>query len=1118
MPASPDRDKIIRRLEDFDLRALFIEELGWDRGGSDLEVPVAGRTYALEAVAHKRGLVAYQCVAASAAAFPDHPTRQKIEKAVAKTVREHLIVYVSHDQDAQCWQWVKREPGRPDRTRTHVHRRGQSGESLRQRLHTLAFALKEEETVTLIDVTRRVRAAFDVEKVTKRFYDRFKKEHAAFLGFIEGIAAAADREWYASLMLNRMMFIYFIQKRGFLDDDPDYLRNRLERVRQQQGNGNFHSFYRLFLLRLFHEGLGQPAAARAPELAALLGRVPYLNGGLFDVHDLERDNPDIRIPDDAFAQIFAFFDAYQWHLDDRPLRDDNEINPDVLGYIFEKYVNQKQMGAYYTKEDITGYISRNTVVPFLFDRARKDCSIAFKPAAERPRPGNTRGAPAYGVWRLLADDPDRYFYEAVRHGITYDVHEKEALAEKRELPPEIAAGLDDVAQRAGWNRPAPPAYGLPTETWREHVARRQRYEEVRAKLAGGAVTSINDCITYNLDVEKLAHDAIAGSEGPELVRAFWKALRRVSVLDPTCGSGAFLFAALNVLEPLYTACLDAMRGFLDDLDRSQRPHRPEKLSDFRKVLHQVEAHASERYFVLKSIIIDNLYGVDIMEEAVEICKLRLFLKLVAQLDTYEQIEPLPDVDFNVRAGNTLVGFTSLEEVKRTLSADLVKQLALPRIEERAEIADRAFRQFRAMQTEHGMDADKFAGAKADLRKRLDELRNELDEYLAGDYGVKVKSRKAYRQWRASHQPFHWFVEFYGIMHRGGFDVVIGNPPYVSAGKVRKSYTVKNLASDTCPDIYAWILERSQDLLGLGGRTGMIVPLSLSFSSAFEPCRQLLFSGYSDNWFASFGRIPSALFSFDVRVRNTLHIALKSKNPATSRTTRLHRWFDAARPMLFETLEYTPFRPSLWQYRIPKLNSVALAESFERLFEKQGRTLNAVISSRPTPHVLHFKKTAYNWLNFCRELPPCYDANEKSIAHTKFGRLYFEDSQLRQLAMLLANGKVMLAFWFAIGDDFDVTRWNFVDFPFDLERLPKNRAVKLLRNFPRLEAAMAEAVQFKQNAGKRVGNYNLAKCRNITDVSDRLFCEALEIGDVWEDIELYYVQTVRTDFSSDYEQK
>ena len=268
-----------------------------------------------------------------------------------------------------------------------------------------------------------------------------------------------------------------------------------------------------------------------------------------------------------------------------------------------------------------------------------------------------------------------------------------------------------------------------------------------------------------MDIEQFALDVIAGSEGPELVRAFWKAMQSVSILDPTCGSGAFLFAALNVLEPLYTACLDAMRGFLDDLEHSKRTYRPEKLSDFRKVLEQIETHASERYFVLKSIIIDNLYGVDIMEEAVETCKLRLFLKLVAHLDTYDQIEPLPDIDFNVRAGNTLVGFTSREQVKQALSSDLINQLSLPQIEERAEIADRAFRKFREMQTEHGMDARAFANAKLDLRKRLDDLRNELDEYLAGEYGVKTDDEAAYQQWRGSHQPFHWFVEFYGIMHK-----------------------------------------------------------------------------------------------------------------------------------------------------------------------------------------------------------------------------------------------------------------------------------------------------------------------------------------------------------------
>ena len=171
------------------------------------------------------------------------------------------------------------------------------------------------------------------------------------------------------------------------------------------------------------------------------------------------------------------------------------------------------------------------------------------------------------MWRLLSDDPDRYFHDAMRHGITYDLDNKTTLVPDRALPPEIAVGVDDVSKRGRWNESAPSEYALPTETWREHVARRQRYKDVRAKLMAGQITSINDLITYNLDIEKFAHDAIAASEGADLVRAFWKALETVSILDPTCGSGAFLFAALNILEPLYNACLDAMRGFLDDLAR-----------------------------------------------------------------------------------------------------------------------------------------------------------------------------------------------------------------------------------------------------------------------------------------------------------------------------------------------------------------------------------------------------------------------------------------------------------------------------------------------------------------------------------------------------------------------
>ena len=65
-----------------------------------------------------------------------------------------------------------------------------------------------------------------------------------------------------------------------------------------------------------------------------------------------------------------------------------------------------------------------------------------------------------------------------------------------------------------------------------------------------------------------------------------------------------------------------------------------------------------------------------------------------------------------------------------------------------------------------------------------KLDAELDRYLAGEYGVNVERQKDFEVWKTSHQPFHWFVEFYGIMHAGGFDVIIGNPPYIGTRNYR----------------------------------------------------------------------------------------------------------------------------------------------------------------------------------------------------------------------------------------------------------------------------------------------------------------------------------------------
>ncbi len=1115
-----NKPRIQQHLRDFNFRQLFIEGLGWDHPPASAEIIVDGQPYTLPAIAHKRGMVAFQFSAPDGERLPDYALRRKIEQQITRTAHEHLIIFTDAARTTQIWQWVKREPGKPTACREHTLYRNQSGEALIQKLENIAFTLAEEETLTLVDVIAGAGKGFDVQRVTKRFYDQFKKEHARFLTFVEGIDVAADRAWYGSVMLNRLMFVYFIQRKGFLDGDLHYLRHRLQRCQEEKGRDKFYSFYRYFLLRLFHEGLG--GKARSPELQDLLGRIPYLNGGFFEPHIIEQTYGRIQIPDRAFERIFDYFDQYQWHLDERPLRDDNEINPDVLGFIFEKYINQKQMGAYYTQEDITGYMSRNTIIPFLFDAARKACKPAF--------------AGDNAVWQLLQADPDRYIYPAIKHGIKLDIHSQPPTPLKAPLPlpPEIERGVDTtkpnlIERRKAWNKPAPPEYALPTEIWREVVARRQRYAELHTKLANGEVRDINDLITLNLDIVQFAQDVLRNCDRPELLRAFWRALEKISVLDPTVGSGAFLFAALNILKPLYEACLERMEAFVGDLDRSGEKHRPEKFSDFRAVLARVGAHPNADYFILKAIILNNLYGVDIMEEATEICKLRLFLKLAAQVDPDPAkdnfgIEPLPDIDFNIRAGNTLVGYATADEVRRAFKEETGGQgklllgessSAYKRFEENVELADRAFGLFRTMQTDHGMDTREFADAKKNLRQKLKVLEVELNKCLAADYGIKTSDRPAYTNWLSTHIPFHWLVEFYGIVTSGGFDVIVGNPPYVSAAKVRRTYTVKNLKTLACPDIYAWVLERVNALLRSEGRSGMIVPLSLGFSGDFDDIRNVLYSENSLNWFSSYGRIPSALFNFDVRVRNTIHLGKKSRGEKVNYTTRLHRWFDAARPVLFTTLEYARFRPNLWKGRIPKLNTQRLVNAFERLCESSKATLDASTSPRATRHVLHFKKTAYNWLNYCRDLPPCFEG-ERRVEHTMFGDIHFPDRPSLDLAMLLANGKWMFAYWCAIADDFHVTRWNFADFPADLSKLSVEHRTALLEHVEDLEQAMADATQFKLNAGRRVGNYNLAKCRHVTDKTDTLIANALGIADAWDDVELYYVQVVKTDFSDDAE--
>ena len=140
------------------------------------------------------------------------------------------------ERTQSLWYWVKRE-GSKKYPRDHFYIKGQPGDLFLGKLSGIVFELGEFDesgNVSVLEVANRLRNALDVERVTKKFYGEFQDLRVAFLELIKGISTEVQRRWYASVLLNRLMFIYFLQRKGFLDKgDLNYLQNKLAFSKQK---------------------------------------------------------------------------------------------------------------------------------------------------------------------------------------------------------------------------------------------------------------------------------------------------------------------------------------------------------------------------------------------------------------------------------------------------------------------------------------------------------------------------------------------------------------------------------------------------------------------------------------------------------------------------------------------------------------------------------------------------------------------------------------------------------------------------------------------------------------------------------------------------------------------
>jgi type I restriction-modification system DNA methylase subunit len=331
------------------------------------------------------------------------------------------------------------------------------------------------------------------------------------------------------------------------------------------------------------------------------------------------------------------------------------------------------------------------------------------------------------------------------------------------------------------------------------------------------------------------------------LKEIWeKIILKLRVLDNACGSGAFLLAAANILF--------ALNKKINDKIGAENPDTTLKIL----------------------ILVNNLYGVDINPNGIEIAKLRLWLWLA---DSYEPgyIKPLPNIDYNLRVGNSLIGYVDLGEfrgAKLTLS-DFLQDEEKPTLDRLLKERNELIHEYKISWGEEAKE----------LKESVRELDVKISNLLNADLYREFREKKIEinRDEFLKLNPFHWGFEFYEAFEldktkeERGFDVVIGNPPYVrphKINKINKEILWKYLTTFKAKsDLYSCFMEKGIILLNEGGLLSYIVPHTWTSLESFFEIRKYILNNCK---VLKLVHLPKKVF-LDATVETTIFIMSKGLN-------------------------------------------------------------------------------------------------------------------------------------------------------------------------------------------------------------------------------------------------
>jgi len=610
--------------------------------------------------------------------------------------------YIKKDKKPEARGFRRITVGKTDRLRTAAER---------------LLKIYAYDGISSLTLTSNCEKAFDVEAVSKEFYKEFVEKYKELRDVIRKNNPSfkkEDADKFTQEIMNRLLFLYFIQKKGWLNDDYKFLYNNFK--------SNPKNYYKNFLIPLFKKLSTKDFNHQEFE------NIPFLNGGLFEFSKIEEK---ISIPNKAFNNIYEdLLERFNFTIrEDNELEEEVAIDPEMLGKIFEELIlsieaekykdipnPRRASGSYYTPRFIVSFMTKQSLLNYLIN----------------------------------------------------------------ELPE------------------------IPEDIFKSFI--------------------------YNLTAD--------GIDRPEIIK---EKLLNLKIVDPGVGSGAFPVDILNKL----VALIEILNGKIGVTE--------------------------SRHNLRKKLIEDCIYGVDIQERAVHLARLRLWLSLIVDLEveSIKNIPPLINLDFKILKGDSLVskicGFKF--DIKTPLSGQRKKTPI--------EIQDliSTFYKLKLRYAEVVKDEEKLILKKKINKKRCDiaiwhlenvkySLKDKLKAVGSQLTWIKKTQKENKEEERKREilkreilsiekkiegikngkeiDAFNWYLDFFEVMGaKGGFDIVIANPPYgVSVDKEIYKNEFKLDSSDS----YGVFTALGLNILKQGGTLCYIMSDTWQTIKTHYKLRKKLFEG------------------------------------------------------------------------------------------------------------------------------------------------------------------------------------------------------------------------------------------------------------------------------------